>query len=153
MQLCQLNIAKMRFPLDSPQMREFVDALDRINALAEAHRGFVWRLKDEATGNATGEKAFGDDVVANMSVWQDVESLTSYVYKSDHVLFMRRRAEWFERMPTYQVLWWIPQGEFPTLQEGKRRLEMLQDVGPSADAFGIKEALRQAKEQQNYTHV
>lgn len=122
-------------------MADFVNALDRINALAEAHPGFVWRLKDEASGNATGENAFGDDFVVNMSVWKDAQSLKDYVYKSDHSTFMRRRAEWFERIEVYQVLWWMPKGEVPDLFEAKRRLEALKSHGPSTYSFGIKEAL------------
>ena len=76
-----------------------------------------------------------------MSVWKDAESLKDYVYKSDHSTFMRRRAEWFERIDVYQVLWWMPKGELPDLAEAKRRLESLESKGPTTYAFGIKEAL------------
>ena len=61
MHLAQLNIARMLAPIDSPVMADFVANLERINALAEAHEGFVWRLKDE-NDNATSLRPFPDDM-------------------------------------------------------------------------------------------
>src|SRR6516162_10137132 len=104
--LAQLNIARMQEPLDSPSMADFVNNLDRINALAEHAADFVWRLKSD-DGNATSIRPLGEDVLVNMSVWRDVESLNDFVYRSDHAQIMRRRREWFERMrEVYVVLWW-----------------------------------------------
>ena len=71
--LAQVNIARMREPLDSPLLAGFVAALDPVNALADAAPGFVWRLKTE-DGNATAVRAFEWDqgesagVLVNMSV-------------------------------------------------------------------------------------
>lgn len=78
-QLAQLNIASMKAPLESPSMADFVDNLQRINALAEASPGYVWRLQDEA-GDATAFRPFGDDVLVNLSVWRYVQALSDYVY-------------------------------------------------------------------------
>jgi hypothetical protein len=36
------------------------------------------------------------------------------------------------------ALWWIPAGTRPTVDEAKRRLELLDARGPSADAFTFK---------------
>jgi hypothetical protein len=91
-QLAQLNIARLAAPIDSPQLADFVANLERINALAESSAGFVWRLQTEE-GDATAIRHFGDDVVVNMSVWEDVESLRSYVYETAHVEILRRRRE------------------------------------------------------------
>ena len=96
-ELAQLNIAVMKEPLESPGMADFVANLDRINALAEASPGFVWRLQSEE-GNNTAFRPLGETTLVNMSVWKDVESLNVYVYKTAHVEIMRRRDEWFERM-------------------------------------------------------
>jgi Domain of unknown function (DUF3291) len=134
--LAQLNIARPRAPLDHPIMAEFMANLARINALGDASPGFVWRLQDDS-GNATGlDQPFGLEIIANMTVWEDIESLRAFVFRSGHVAFLRRRAEWFEKLdgpPT--VLWWVPAGHRPTLGEGKRRLEQLAERGPTAEAF------------------
>jgi hypothetical protein len=133
-ELAQMNVARLRAPLDSPQLADFVGALDRINAVADASPGFVWRLQDDS-GNATALQPMGEDIIVNMSVWQDPESLQDFVYRGDHVGVMRRRREWFERMDLYMVLWWVPRGHRPAVEEGIARLDLLRSRGPSADAF------------------
>ena len=133
-ELAQMNVARLRAPLDSPELADFVGALDRINALADGSPGFVWRLQDES-GNATALHPMGDDVIVNMSVWQDARSLQAFVYRGGHAGVMKRRREWFEKMDLYLVLWWVPRGHRPTAQEGIARLELLRERGPSADAF------------------
>ena len=137
--LAQLNIAKMKYPIDSDDMSEFVDNLDRINALAEQSSGYVWRLQTDE-GDARGIDLFGSDVLVNMSLWQDVESLHQYVYKTAHAEVMSRRKEWFDRMTeAYTVLWWIPDDRYPTLEESAEKLELLKLKGPTEGAFTIKQ--------------
>lgn len=70
--LAQLNIGRLRAPVDDPATADFMDNLDPINALAEATPGFIWRLQTE-DGNATAIKAFpGDDLmILNMGVGID----------------------------------------------------------------------------------
>src|SRR5262245_26525174 len=133
-ELAQMNVARLRAPLDSPQLADFVGALDRINAVADAAPGFSWRLQDDS-GNATALQPMGADIIVNLSVWRDPESLQAFVYRSDHVGVMRRRREWFEKMDLYLVLWWVPRGHRPTPEEGIARLDLLRSRGPSADAF------------------
>jgi hypothetical protein len=133
-ELAQMNVARLRAPLDSPQLADFVAALDRINAMADGSPGFVWRLQDES-GNATGLHPMGEDIIVNMSVWQDPRSLQAFVYRGDHAGVMRRRREWFEKMDLYLVLWWVPRGHRPTAAEGIERLELLRSRGPGAEAF------------------
>jgi hypothetical protein len=140
-QLAQLNIAKMRFPLESPEMLDFVNNLDRINQLADSSDGFVWRLQGEGS-DATSLRPFEDDfIIVNMSVWQNLESLKNYVYKSAHTDILKRRAEWFEKVQEAMVvMWWIPQGHIPTVTEAKERLEHLRAHGSSEFAFSFREA-------------
>ncbi len=139
-QLAQLNVALMKAPIDSPVMADFVANLDRINALAEASPGFVWRLQTEE-GNATSLSPLGENVIVNMSVWQDVAALNHYVYKSAHVEIMKRRKEWFERIQeAYVTLWWVPRGHLPTLDEAIARIEHLRAHGPSERAFTFRHA-------------
>ena len=133
-ELAQMNVARLRAPLESPQLADFVGALDRINAIADGSPGFVWRLQDDA-GNATALRPMGEDIIVNMSVWRDPQSLQAFVYRGDHVGVMRRRREWFEKMDLYFVLWWVSCGHRPTEKEGIERLNLLRSRGPSADAF------------------
>lgn len=137
--IAQMNVAKAIAGLDTPVMAEFVRNLEPINALAEQAPGFVWRLKDE-TGDATNIKLSDDPMfIINMSVWRGIDDLFNYVYKTAHATFLARRKEWFEKMGrVYSVLWWVPDGTYPTPEEGMKRLELLERVGPSAAAFTFK---------------
>ncbi|MFY1053883.1 DUF3291 domain-containing protein [Ectopseudomonas khazarica] len=138
--LAQLNIAAMKAPLESAEMADFVANLERINTLAEAAPGFVWRLQDEA-GDATAIRPFGDEVLVNMSVWQDVQSLSDYVYKSAHTEMLKRRREWFGRIEqAHQVLWWVPSGHRPDVVEAAERLAHLRERGATAHAFTFRHA-------------
>ena len=138
--LVQLNIAKMKYPIEAPEMIDFVDNLENINALAENSPGFVWRLQTD-DGDATGIDFFGSDKLVNMSIWSDVESLHNYVYKSAHAKIMSKRKEWFHRVEeAYTVLWWVPEGVSPSLDEARSKLELLKTQGPTAQAFSIKQA-------------
>jgi heme-degrading monooxygenase HmoA len=139
-ELAQLNIGIIRGPMDSPVMAEFVANLARINALADAAPGFVWRLQTDA-GDATAIRPFEDEnTLVNMSVWRDLESLQQFVYHSAHVEIMRRRREWFERMSdAYMVLWWVPRGHRPGLPEAVARLETLRRQGACAEAFTFRQ--------------
>ena len=139
--LAQLNIARMLFPLESPELADFVNNLDRINELADSSEGFVWRLMGDGN-DATSLRPFDDEmIIVNMSVWQNLERLKDYVYKSVHTDYLKRRAEWFEKMQdVIVVLWWIPEGHVPTVQEARERLEHLRMNGSSEFAFSFREA-------------
>jgi Domain of unknown function (DUF3291) len=138
-ELAQLNIAAMKDPLESPGMADFVSNLDRINALAESSPGFVWRLQT-GEGNATNLRPLGDMTLVNLSVWRDVESLQTFVYKSAHAQIMARRKEWFERMANaYFVLWWVPYGHRPSFTEAAERLAVLKKNGPTPAAFTFRQ--------------
>jgi hypothetical protein len=137
--LAQLNIASMKQPLEAPCMADFVANLQRINELADAAPGFVWRLQDEA-GDATAIRPFGDEMLVNLSVWRDVAALRAYVYRSAHAEMLKRRNEWFDRMgAAHMVLWWVPQGHLPSVGEAAERLELLRAAGPTARAFNFRQ--------------
>jgi hypothetical protein len=137
--LAQINIGRMLAPIDDPRMAEFVAQLPTINALADASPGFVWRLQTEA-GDATNVKIYDDDrIIVNMSVWESIESLREYAYRSQHTGVMKYRTKWFEKFDgAYYALWWIPVGHIPTLTEGKERLDHLRKNGNSPYAFLFK---------------
>ena len=137
--IAQLNIARAKAPLDTPLLADFVAQLDAVNALAEASPGFVWRLKSDS-GNATDIRAYDDPLmIVNMSVWESIDALFHFAYRTSHTKAMNRRKEWFESLPgPHMVLWWIPAGRFPTVEEAKWRLDHLEVHGPTATAFTFK---------------
>jgi hypothetical protein len=137
--LAELNIGRTVAPMDDPLMADFVANLDRINGLGDASPGFVWRLQDES-GSATSIRAFDDPRMAvNLTVWESIEALRQYAYRSVHVDFLRRRREWFVPLdgPSL-VLWWVPAGHRPTIAEARERLDRLAAEGPTPDAFTLK---------------
>jgi hypothetical protein len=138
-QLAQINVAELSAPLDSPQLKDFVDNLDRINALAESSPGFVWRLKGDGN-DATELRPMGEKIIVNYSIWRDVDTLKDFVYRTAHVEILKRKREWFERMKLNYVLWWVPAGHVPTVGEAVARLEHLRSKGPSPEAFHFGEA-------------
>jgi uncharacterized glyoxalase superfamily protein PhnB len=139
--LAQLNLGLFKAPLDAPEMAPFAAALDRINALADESPGFVWRLKDDDGGPSSYVDVPGEDdplMASNLSVWTDLESLRSFMYRTDHAAYLRRRNEWFQRHDeAMTVAWWIPAGTVPTLEEAMQRLDRLRADGPSDSAFPL----------------
>ncbi len=139
MHLAQLNIGKTRFGLDSPEMADFVNNLDPINAIAESSPGFIWRLQDES-GDATGiEVEDAPDVIVNMSVWENLDALKDFMFKTHHIDFLKRKKEWFVPMDEDSyLLWYVPEGHIPTLAEAMEKLEYLRQNGESPQAFSMK---------------
>jgi uncharacterized protein DUF3291 len=137
-QIAQVNIARMRAPLDDPLLAGFVAKLEDINALADSSPGFVWRLKTDA-GNATSLRPYDDDrILFNLSVWANPEDLREFVYRSAHAGVMRQRKSWFERFDgMYYALWWVTVGHIPSIDEAKCRLEYLRAHGESVRAFSF----------------
>jgi hypothetical protein len=137
--IAQVNVARMHAPLDDPVMAGFVARLAEINALADRSPGFVWRLQTEE-GDATYLRPYDDDrVLFNLSVWETVEHLKEYVYKTAHGEVMRQRRQWFEKFGgTSMALWWVKAGHIPSVAEAKQRLEYLQENGETAHAFTFK---------------
>jgi hypothetical protein len=145
-QLAQVNIARLRAPLDSEELAGFVAALDPVNASADGAPGFVWRLQTDE-GNATSVKAFewepqgAAGVIVNMSVWESIEQLSHWVYGPLHRAVLLQRRQWFERVSdATTALWWVPAGHIPTTLEAESRVRHLRRHGPTRDAFSLKES-------------
>lgn len=137
--LAQLNIGRLRAPVDAPLVAEFMAALDPVNALADGSPGFVWRFQTE-DGNATAERPYADDrIIVNFSTWESITALGDYVYRSPHRQYLQRRREWFERLEdAVSVLWWVPAGHRPTVKEAVDRLDHLRRHGPTPSAFTFR---------------
>lgn len=134
--IAELNIARMRAPLDDPRMAKFVAWLDPVNGLADESEGFVWRLQTDE-GNATAVRAFDDPLIlVNLSVWQSLEALKSFVLHPNHSRVMRESRSWFEPLEgPHLVLWWVAAGHRPSPDEARKKLEHLAQHGPTPEAF------------------
>ena len=148
--LAQLNVAKALAEMTDPVMHGFVSRLDEINALADRAPGFVWRLQTDE-GDATSLRLFDDPlIIVNLSVWESIEDLKTYTYKSLHVELVKERKKWFERSSRpHLVMWWVPEGHIPTVVEAQERLEHLTRHGPTVKAFNFSKPFPQPDILQN----
>ncbi len=144
--LAQLNIARLKAALDDPSLHGFVSKLDEINALADSSPGFVWRLLEDLS--STGGVSIIEDqmYIVNMSVWESIEDLKHFVYKTAHVKVYLQKDSWFHKMKDHHmVLWWVKEGEIPDLIEANTRLKFLQKKGPGKYAFTFNEVFEAPK--------
>ncbi len=119
-------------------MADFVARIDEINAIADQSPGFVWRHVGDGGYEQGG--VFDEDLLVNISIWQDIESLMAFVFNTRHVELLRDRRKWFHPMgdEPHLVMWWVPDGTTVTPDECKQRLDLLRNAGPSADAFDAR---------------
>ncbi len=139
--LAQLNIAQFRLPQEHPSNADFVNNLNRVNAIAEQQDGFVWRMiGDGGDDSALDVRMFDDPlIISNMSLWRDIESLRAFVYRNqEHRAIMRRRDEWFDQIEFHLVLWWVEVGHIPNLEEAHARLKLLGKYGSTQGAFSFR---------------
>lgn len=138
--LAQVNIALPLEPLESKLLEGFTSMLDAVNARADGAPGFVWRLQDES-GDATSIRVFDDErLIVNVSVWESLEALRDFVYADEgHLAVLRRRRDWFSKLEVVLALWWVPAGHIPDTTEAKERLRLLEERGPSFDAFTFRQ--------------
>jgi heme-degrading monooxygenase HmoA len=138
MQLAEVNVALARAPLDRPEMGSFLKAFDAVNGLADSSPGFVWRLQPQH-GPVTLGRLEDDEVIVTLSVWEDFAALQRYVYRTGHGLFMRQRGRWFVPLNGFTTaLWWVADGERPSVDEGLGRLIHLRLHGPTPQAFSLR---------------
>lgn len=139
-QLAQVNIARFRLAKDHAANADFMNALDPVNAKADAAPGFIWRLVGEGNNSTDVEAAENDpQLIVNLSVWTSVDALVDFAYRqSDHLAVMRRRREWFDQMEVFQALWWVPAGHRPSVDEAMARVALIADHGPTPDAFTFR---------------
>ena len=140
--LAELNVARLRHPLDHPDTAEFVAALDD----DQRPGGVVARASCGGSPTSRGLSSSyvrADDdplVIINLSVWESPDHLHDFVFHTAHTPFLRRRREWFERMAeAFLVCWWVPAGHVPTVEESLDRLDRLRREGVSDDAFTLRD--------------
>jgi hypothetical protein len=141
--LAQANIARMRGGFSDGVMSGLSTRIEEMNALAEQSPGFVWRLKG-ADANSESLCVFADYFVPfdperlfyNMSVWESIEALKDYAFKTQHAEMLKDKGSWIEHFERpHLALWWIPAGHVPTIAESAERLRSLDERGPTEFAF------------------
>jgi hypothetical protein len=142
--LAQFNIGRIRYDIDDPRMADFTNNLALVNGIAERSVGFVWRYIDDS-GNATNTRPYADPrIIVNFSVWESVDSLERFVWQTVHKRFYGRRPDWFEHFEgPSMVLWWVPVGHRPSVEEAVARIEHLKQHGASDHAFDWQTASAQ----------
>jgi hypothetical protein len=138
--IAQVNMGRIKAPLDDPLMAGFTGRLNEINALADRSPGFIWRLQTDA-GNATYFRPYEEDdrILLNMSVWETIDAVKHYVYRTAHTELLRQREAWFEKFSgAYVALWWVPVGHVPGIDEAKKRIAYIDAHGPTQFAFNFK---------------
>ncbi len=142
--LAELNIGRMRHDLDDPRMAGFKNNLDLVNGAADRSEGFIWRYIDDS-GNATATRPYDDPrIIVNFSVWESLATLERFVWQTVHKRFYGRRDDWFEHFEgPSMVLWWVPIGHRPSVDEAVGRLAHLRQHGPSDHAFNWQRASAQ----------
>ncbi len=142
-QLAQFNIGRLAYDLDDPRVADFVSGVDILNRIAERSPGFVWKYETEP-GGVVEETLFGDPrIVVNLTVWESVEHLRHFAFNTLHKRFYERRRDWFEPMDqAHFVMWYVPGGHRPTLEEARERLEAYRSGG-GAEVFGWRETVRE----------
>ncbi len=137
--LAHFNWSALRAPVGDPLVAPFADAIEKVNAKAEASDGFVWRCGvEDAEGKRIGWDLFTENptMIASFSVWETPEALGHFVHKTVHGAFLKRGADWFlpSQGPRY-VLWWVPIGHIPAIEEAREKVTRLERDGPSDAAF------------------
>lgn len=136
--LAEINIASPLHDRAAPEFAGFLNAIEAVNAFAEASPGFVWRLKEDNESGATGLDPYGDGTLINISVWNSLESLKQFTYQTGHAAYLRRWKEWFRKLDRpHLALWWVPEGHEPDVEEAMERLEIFRQLGPGPDAFSF----------------
>ena len=141
--LAQANVAYAIAPADDPRLADYIARLDEINQLADTSPGFVWRYLTDSRDPA--QREFTDPfVLFNMSVWESIESLHAFTYRTVHAEVYAARKRWFVDEKAVVgghalAMWWIPVGELPTVADAKERLAAITASGPSERAFTFKQ--------------
>ena len=136
--LAQVNVARLKYPIDDPRIAGFVNNIDIVNSVADRSDGFIWRLQDD--DNNALDVVFEDGnplLIVNMSVWESPAHLEKFVWQTVHKQIYKKKDEWFEALgQMHLALWWVEPGHKPTIAEAKDKLSHLNEHGSTDYAFG-----------------
>lgn len=144
--LAQVNVAYAKGDTSDPMMKVYHQRVDEMNTAADRSPGFVWRCKTDSRDPL--DRLYDDpQVLFNMSVWESIEALHHYTYKTVHAELYAARRQFFEDWKTrigevlgrsFFAMWWTPIGQLPTVAEAKVKLRRISEQGPTPSAFHFK---------------
>ncbi len=145
--LAQMNYARLLYPMDDPKMKEFQLALEPINIIAKSTPGFVWSYDNDDEAEHKSVELLNEDplLMPQLSLWEDMDSLRHFVFKSGHAMYFKRKKEWFTAPPSrHSVCWWhdLSNNNYapPSLKESFDRCDYLNEHGPTEYAFDFNSA-------------
>ena len=148
MYIAEFNWGVLKADWEDPLVAEFVDNLDRVEAIADRFPGFIWRLPPEEMEhqqigqNSPIDWADNVRVASTLSVWDSIDALKAYVYKGVHGQFFDKGGQWFNGVEGWPrlVLWNVDVNERPSVAEAVVRLKYLKENGPTDFAFDFSSA-------------
>ena len=139
--LVEFNVGTLQYDWEDPRVADFLNGLDLVNGIAQRSPGFVWMMDGEAMevaqGDPEGPLGGNPRTASTLSVWEDVASLEHFVWNTVHKQFYDRKEEWYGAVDTLRlVMWWVPAGHRPTIDEAMARFRHLEQHGETEHAFG-----------------
>ncbi|HTZ43392.1 MAG TPA: DUF3291 domain-containing protein [Jatrophihabitans sp.] len=157
MRLAFSTITVLRHPYGHPDILSYEDRIGPVFAEAERSPGFIDRARpvdpdDDATNfewdwgvwgpfatprfYTGGRVAATDSRASTLSIWTDLASVRAFARNGLHQYMLRNQGRWVEPKGWKGVAaWWIGDDEIPTWVEAARRIEHINDHGPSPVAF------------------
>ena len=143
--LAEFNIGTLKYDWEDPRVADFLNNLDRIYALAARSPGYVWHLDGDAMEaeqlDADGVLGGNPRTASTLSVWENPEALEHFTFNTLHKQFYDRKTEWYDDAEQgwgghRLVMWWVPEGHHPDINEAAARLDHLVRNGDTDHAFG-----------------
>ena len=94
--LAELNLGRLLAPTDDPRVARFMAALRRVNGMRKRMPSLVWMMEGSGTPGTGNSKArIGGDpqCVANLTVYESVETLEQFIWNTGHRQFHNRRQD------------------------------------------------------------
>ncbi len=133
---------------------EFINNRDQLNRLGEKSKGFIWHLiVDHAINHEIIQLDDDAYTPVNLSVWDTIDDLYDYVYKTTHGEMLLRKADWLAKMQQMRTaIWYVAPDHLPSIKEACERMAMLQKEGETPLAFTFKKRFSE-EDSLNYVSV
>jgi hypothetical protein len=141
--LAFLTFGLMRAPTGDPAVRGFEIRIAATYERAAESPGFLGSFA-ETPGSGTvsvrparwAAPAYAARSAITMTLWTDLESVHAFAFGPGHSGVLRRGHAWMEHgdWPRH-VAWWVADDEVPTPADACRRYDLLDEHGPTPEAF------------------
>lgn len=137
--LAQANYGQWKPDITKELVQEYYNRADAIIQSAKENGGWVWSYNGGFFQDPRTLAVFEHPLsILNMNVWTTFEDLKRYVFDQVHGAVMYDKNRWFEK-PTkvVSVMWWVKIGEVPTIAQAKQKIDLINQIGPSPEAFNF----------------